>query len=388
MGKIDLLTRANYEEIFALSQFAFQYTLKEEELVEKAREADRHDIWGYLVDGELAGKLHIIPLEVIIHGKKLPMGGISSVATWPEYRRSGIAKELLHHALVQMKENGQVISYLHPFSVGFYRKYGWEISFSDRADTIPIDQLKRDWQGEGKVRRSEADLSTLDTIYTKYASRFNGMIVRDKLWWQQRVLTDKEANIAIAYNDKHEAEGYIIYKVRDHVCTVKELSYATLNGRHLLYEFIANHDSMAKQVKWVVPTNNPVPFLVPDPTYEQKVKPYFMARIVDVKAFLEQYVYTKENHHITLAIEDAFFPENSAVYEVEVVDGKAIQIEQKSIESTALVACTIQYLTAMCLGYKRPLELYEEGLISGEETAVMQLEKMLPNKQTFLSDFF
>lgn len=120
MDKIVSLSRADYKDIFDLSQFAFQYNLSEEALIEKAREADRHQIVGYRMDGNLAGKLHIIPLEVTIQGKKFMMGGISSVATWPEYRRLGIAKKLLYHALVKMKEQGQVLSYLHPFSVGFY----------------------------------------------------------------------------------------------------------------------------------------------------------------------------------------------------------------------------------------------------------------------------
>src|SRR5690625_698140 len=387
MNKIEALSRADYKDVFALSQFAFQYKLSEDALVEKAREADRHDIWGYRIDGELAGKLHIIPLEVTIGSKKFTMGGICSVATWPEYRRSDIAKKLLHHALVKMKEQGQVLSYLYPFSVGFYRKYGWELAFSQRHDTIPIDQLKGDWNGAGDVRRTGEDITLLNDIYADYATSLSGMLVRDILWWQQRVLTDKEMNIAVAYNEKNEAEGYILYKVRNDVLTVKELAYTNINGRSLLYEFISNHDSMAKEVKWIVPTNNNVPFIVNDPVYAQVEKPYFMARIVDVAAFLEQFIYTDNDGTIKLTVEDEFFAENRGVYAVEVADGKATSV-QKVSQSDDTVHCSVQYLTAMCLGYKRPLELYEEELISGDAEAVQQLEKMLPAKQTFLTDFF
>ena len=389
MDKIVSLSRADYKDIFDLSQFAFQYNLSEEALIEKAREADRHQIVGYRMDGNLAGKLHIIPLEVTIQGKKFAMGGISSVATWPEYRRLGIAKKLLHHALVKMKEQGQVLSYLHPFSVGFYRKYGWELAFSRRHDIIPIDQLKQHWNAAGYVRRTEADIALLDHIYAAYAQKFNGMLVRDTLWWQQRVLTDKEMNIAVAYNDKEEAEGYVMYKVRNNELTVNELAYKNVNGRNLLYEFIGNHDSMANEVKWVVPTNNNVPFMINNPVYEQMEQPYFMARIVDVKAFLEQYVYMKAeaDTKIHLTVEDECIQENSGTYEVDIVDGKATLVEQ--VEQTNLtVQCSVQYLTAMCLGYKRPLELYEDGLITGDIESIDQLEKMLPSKQTFLTDFF
>lgn len=46
-----------------------------------------------------------------------------------------------------------------------------------------------------------------------------------------------------------KSEGYIIYKVKDEVFTVTEMAYTSLNGMYLLYEFIGNHDSMAKEVK-------------------------------------------------------------------------------------------------------------------------------------------
>lgn len=388
MDNIEILTRADYKEVFALSQFAFQYKLSEDELVLKAREADRHDIWGYLIEGALAGKLHVVPLEVTIQGQTFQMGGVSSVATWPEYRRSGVAKNLLQHALVKMKEQGQVLSYLHPFSVGFYRKYGWEIAFARREDSMPIGQLHTNWQGSGTVRRTEADISTLNKVYNAYASKFNGMLVRDDTWWQQRVLNDKEAHIAIAYNDDEHPEGYIMYKVRDHVLTVKELSYATVNGRNLLYEFIANHDSMAETVNWKMPTNNPVPYLVENPTYEQFIKPYFMARIVDVQAFLQQYAYMTLSAHFSIAVEDSFLKENQAVYEIEVEDGIASTIAKSDGKEKADIYCSIQHLTAIYLGYKRPLELYEQGFISGDVTAIQKLENIIPHATPFLSDFF
>src|SRR5690625_8002094 len=111
------------------------------------------------------------------------------------------------------------------------------------------------------------------------------MLVQDILWWQQRVLKDKEMNIAVAYNEKNETEGYILYKVRNDVLTVKELAYTNINGRNLLYEFISNHDSMAKEEKWIVPTNNNVPFIVKNTVYAQVEKRYIMVKLDDINGF-------------------------------------------------------------------------------------------------------
>ncbi|TKH33755.1 GNAT family N-acetyltransferase, partial [Paenibacillus polymyxa] len=38
----------------------------------------------------------------------------------------GMVSRLLTHALEEMKTAGQSLSFLHPFSFAFYRKFGWE----------------------------------------------------------------------------------------------------------------------------------------------------------------------------------------------------------------------------------------------------------------------
>src|SRR5699024_2357737 len=128
MTSIYKLAEKNYDENFALSEFAFQYQMNDEERSRKEEEAARHRSFGYYVDNELAGKLHIIPLAVFIQGTRFSMGGISSVATGPEDRRQGVAKNLRKKSLSDMKEEGEVVARLHPFNVGFYRRYGWELA--------------------------------------------------------------------------------------------------------------------------------------------------------------------------------------------------------------------------------------------------------------------
>ena len=60
-------------------------------------------------------------------GQEWKMGGIAGVATYPEYRRNGYVKKLLIQALEKMRNDQQIVSLLHPFDIGFYRKFGWEV---------------------------------------------------------------------------------------------------------------------------------------------------------------------------------------------------------------------------------------------------------------------
>ncbi|WP_226376955.1 GNAT family N-acetyltransferase [Oceanobacillus halotolerans] len=389
MNGIQSLHTSDYDEIFALSQYAFQYELTERELEKKKQEAWRHKIWGYRLDGQLAAKLHLIPLPCYVNGKVVQMGGISSVATWPEYRRQGMVKDLLFHALSFMKENGQLLSFLHPFSFSFYRQYGWAYTFNEKQYTIPMGALKKKWHATGYVQRTK-DLDILQELYTAYAQHYNGMLVRDEKWWEQRVFRHKR-HAVVAYNEQKEAVGYLLYTVKDNIFTVHEIIYHNVNARKLLVTFIANHDSMAKEVKLIAPENDNLALLVDEPRFEQTIKPYFMARIVDVLAFLKQYRFEGTlEQSIVLQVSDPFFPENEGTYYINGLDQSGVinVTHGRQLSTKSSIHCSIQMLTAMLLGFKRPTELLNLGLISGDRRQVEALDKHIPNRQTFLSDFF
>lgn len=392
MGTIKRLNASNFDDVFQLSQFAFQYKLSPEELKKKKEEAANHLIWGWLEEEKLAAKVHMIPLTCFIGGETFEMGGISSVATWPEYRRNGMIKHLLAHTLQYMKQAGQTVSFLHPFSFAFYRKYGWEHVFNLKNYVIPMKKMKGVWSGKGYVRRSRIDTPELNAIYTDYARKFTGTLARDDKWWQQRVFKNEE-QLAIAYNKDNQPEGYIHYQVKDHELMVKELVYRSVNGWELLLEFIANHDSMANTVKMSLPENDPLTDLMNEPDFEQTIEPYFMARVVDVLSFLQKYPFkeTTSSQSVTLSVTDEFFPDNDGIYQLH-ADKKEVTVSyvKSEMDDQDAVHCSIQQFTQMFLGYKRPLELYELGLIKGSKESAEKLEALIPNQQTYYTraDFF
>ncbi|RKQ32282.1 GNAT family N-acetyltransferase [Oceanobacillus halophilus] len=390
MTEIKQLGAKDYDEIFSLSQYAFQYVLSKEALEKKKHEADRHIIWGVMDNEEIAAKLHLIPLTVYINGKDFEMGGISAVATWPEYRRKGMIKDLLLHALKYMKANGQTVSYLHPFSAPFYRQYGWEMTFAEKTYEIPIERLKKRWHESGFVKRINPDIPLLHDIYSRFVKLYNGALTRDEMWWQQRILNEDNQVVAVAYNNENQAEGYLIYEVKKEVFTVDEMAYCTPNGLKILLQFIANHDSMAKKVEMTVPENDNLPLLVEEPRFNQKVKPYFMARIVDVSAFLNQYIYqnSTKSFSLLLRVEDTFFSDNSGDYILEQTNGQVHVTRAAETKNQVAIQCSIQQLTSMFFGYKRPRELYDMGLISGNSNDIDQLDQIIPYKQTYFPDFF
>ena len=65
----------------------------------------------------------------------------------------GLMHKLLEQALKNMKERGQDICYLYPYSIPYYRRKGWEIISDKISYEIKDYQLPKNHQVPGDVRR-------------------------------------------------------------------------------------------------------------------------------------------------------------------------------------------------------------------------------------------
>lgn len=379
-----------FEDSLHLSQYAFQYKLSEQDR-ERARNRFRPErVWGIYDQGELGAKLTLLPLEMYIQGRSISMGGIAGVATWPENRRQGLVQKLLVHALQTMNESGQVLSCLHPFLIPFYRKFGWEVYCEHKKYVIPVAKLPLKSDIKGMVKRDVKDIERFNLLYTAFAVQYNGMLNRDHDWWENSVL-DGDIHNAVFYSQVGEPEGYVLYKIENKELIVEEFIYLNEDARRGLWVFLCNHDSMITQVVWkLIPADDILPFLLPDPRIQQENYPYFMARIVNATAFVEGLLFAKGSpSKITIQIHDKYAPWNEGVWEWKVFEsGEAsfIRVKQEGIQTD--LSCDIGALTVLLLGYKRPEELYRYGALTGDPAAVAWVEKIVPKAQTALLDFF
>jgi predicted acetyltransferase len=388
--EIRQLVSEEFEKSMTLSEYAFQYTLTGESR-EKARQRFKPErYWGIFDEGNLSAKLAILPLQVYIQGKSYPMGGIAGVATWPENRRQGLVAKLLTHALEKMNESGRLLSFLHPFSIPFYRKFGWEVYCEYKKYTIPVDKLPRKTETDGNVKRDVNDIELMDSLYSAFATRYNGVLDRTKEWWEQSVI-DEDGHNAVYYSSSGTPEGYCLYKIEKRDLIIDEFVYLNEQARQGLWTYICNHDSMITQVSLkLVPADDILPYLLPDPRVPQENYPYFMARIVNVKSFVEALSFAQGiENKITIQIKDQYAPWNDGVWEWNLTgEGRASLSSVEGDQLQTDLTCDIGTLTVLLLGYKRPEELYRFGSLTGDPTAVAWLEKAVPRAQTALMDFF
>ena len=107
------------EAVCWMDRYAFGFWTDEEINPEESEQMDPNQTLVAFVQGKLATKVTTLPFEQMVRGVIKPMGGISGVATYPEFRRRGLVRQLLTTFFAKMRADGQSISTLYPFSEAF-----------------------------------------------------------------------------------------------------------------------------------------------------------------------------------------------------------------------------------------------------------------------------
>ena len=382
-----------------LSAYAFQFSLSESEEQEILGDMDeRHVRVRENDEGDIAAKLSILPLRASVAGVDMAMGGIAGVATWPEYRRGGHVSALLVDAFDEMRQAGQTISFLYPFSIPFYRKFGYELFASELHVKMTREQFPLAAESAATLVRIEPDKSyeALCGLYHDWAKAFTGTLKRDKDWWDKRLLKRKKGSI-IATKQDGRLTGYMIYSVKDRTMTVKEMVSTDTDSRLALFTFIRNHDSMADNCVITVPPDSHLPYLLPDPKIMQDVKSYFMMRIVDVEGFFAHFSFQTAEKAVTipLHITDDHCPWNNGTFLLAVKNGdvSVSKIPEKPGSRCAHppkkgIHLSINSLAAIMAGVMSTSFLNTEGIVTGDESSILAFDALIPVQRPFIYDFF
>lgn len=351
---------------------------------------------GLYDDGRLVSQMQILPLAVSIGHADLPLGGVASVATPPEHRRRGYVDQMLLAACGEMRERGMALCILHPFKNSFYRRFGWGTCQERRRYTgepalfVPFLRQQRGQFTAG----SDADIVELNGIYTRALRGRFGPIVRDEAWWRNHVLHDgtKTNNVSIWRDETGRGRSYLAYRLEQHAgdrhMRIREIVAVDAEARAQLFAFIANHDSQAKQVTFVAPTDAPVNLLMPDPLYCE-AEPYFMLRLLDVARALAEYRYPRGvAGTVSIAVNDGWLTDNQGMYQLHVANGRAEVIRQPH-GNHADVTIDVAVLAQLYARYLRPRTAASFGLLDvHNQAALVTLDAMFAGLAPFSSDFF
>ncbi|MBH5320490.1 GNAT family N-acetyltransferase [Paenibacillus sp. GSMTC-2017] len=391
--RIERIGLDRFTESVELSQFAFQFKRSPEEIEElkvnfQIIPADRFAV---IIDNQIAAQATVLELHTNIAGKSFAMGGVAGVATWPEYRRQGLVGKLLVHALQEMKEKGQTLSFLHPFAFGFYRKFGWETYIEYKQYELTTSQLPLRTNSPGKIER-KSGYSELKQVYDQFAERYNGTLVRSNIWWERRVWQNKQGQVVLYSDNTGKAQGYLIYQVKEKELKIHELVHLNEESRSALWTFISQHDSMIDKVSLDAPIDDRLADFLQEPRIKQEIIPYFMARIVDLEAFINLYPFQKsaESDHFYLEVKDEYAPWNAGTYELTInSSGKGHLSRVNEVEDgKPIIRAGIGALASLFIGYRTASELSYSNGISAQIDTINRLHSRIPERTTYLADFF
>lgn len=386
------------EQYNALLRYVFQVTdqelnsvgWKEKEIIRaKFPTMKRADVIGWFDDGTLVSQVAVYPMKVQIFGKTFSMGGLTGVGTYPEYTNMGLMHRLLEQALENMRKKKQYICYLYPYSIPYYRRKGWELISDKISYEIKDYQLPKKKWVSGDVRRVDTDSKELKVTYDRYAAHTHGAIIRDSLAWNEYWLWDRDDIMAaIYYNAQDEPDGYVIYWIENEVFHIKDMIFNNEEARTGLWNFVSAHFSMINQVEGDTYTDEPLAFLLEDAEIKEVISPYYMGRIVDFAAFVAEYPFkpdiTEREWRFTLT--DPVMECNQGAFLLKISrEGKgwAERISQPCQDQIS-----IQTMTTMLMGYKRPDYLARIGRLKAGEHIIDMLEDAIEQQTPYISDYF
>ncbi len=396
--EIRKLSIADLDQYNELLRYAFQVTEKtllnygwENDDIRQSKfpVLEHKHVLGCFDGDALVSQFAVYPIDMNIHSNLFPIGFVTSVATYPEYSGLGLMSRLMKQSLTEMREKGQTLAILYPYSIPLYRHRGWEIISDKMTWTITDPNMLADEDVPGYVRRVPEESGDLMAIHAKFATRTHGCLLRNELAWEEYWRWDVyDTTVAIYYaaDEGNTPLGYMVYRIDEDIMYVKEMVYLNTEAKKGLFRYIIAHESMINEVRANNYSGEPIAFALTDSDIKETIRPYIMGRIVDFAAFTEHYRFEADASGVALTfnITDPFLEWNNRSFTLELQKG----IGRFSSRPTKYEASlSIGTLTTLLLGYKSAPELLDLDRIAASPETIELLEDVLTRKKPYISDF-
>ena len=186
--------------------------------------------------GTIVSTVRVFIRKIFLHGEPITVGGIGEVSTRPDYRRRGIATQLLQDSIRFMESRDIVVSVLFG-SQRIYSIEGWEKVPRYYARQSFTADKQSEWEVRPANFDDEVEVKRLSDLYNRYARKFNGTVVRDEITYWTKWVRTESPNAWVAERDGN-IEGYISVARREDGLSVKEFitseeAFARENGKFL-----------------------------------------------------------------------------------------------------------------------------------------------------------
>lgn len=331
----------------------------------------------------VAGGLAILPMGQWYKDTRVPLAGIVAVGVAPQYRSRGTAAHLMAETVKELHTSGYPIAALYPATQRLYRKVGFEQAGVRNIIRLPLGLIDSRYK-ELAIRLidDEKDVKLVKELYRQKAICNNGNLDRpDYIWRRIRNHKGNKAKGYLVYDPENndKPSGYLYYyrtESSDRPYSLFATDFVALTpqaGLRLL-AFLADHKSMAGEVKWSGSVNESTLALLREQCYKIEMDMVWMLRIIDVSAAVKARKYPAS---LTTCISfevygDTVLPEvNNHNFTIKITEGKASVNRGKDANTQGVdnnnpvpIRIHINGMASLYTGFRTPAELMVAGLMT------------------------
>lgn len=355
------------DQIAPLVEYAF---LKNNDIREDPNFLSRYNhsmSFGEYKDGHLASYIMVNKFKSMIFAKKVKMGGVGYVASYPENRGQGDINRLMKEIMLELHDQNYAISNLAPFSETFYRRYGYENAIYEKMYQIQPAYLRffKAVQ-EGKVVRGRwSDSSLKNAVIKLYQAKLNqddqrNTVVRAEWWWDRLDTYYPGRSICVYFDKKQQPQGYMFYRIVERNFRVEEMYYQTPQAAKALLSIIASHSSSDLKYYVKMPEESLLEEFFPEQEgITVKILPYMMTRIINIKQVLEASPLVN-NKKLTIEVtNDDIIAENNGVWLID----NANEPRVREVETDPDYTASLTNWTKVLLGHLTLKQAVQLGFV-------------------------
>lgn len=396
-----VLKKEEETEFQKVQSIAFEKEYEEESSEEQNDRIHSKKI-GVFHEGEhqLLGCLQVNEYYCRYDGKQVVLGGIGGVATLPQYRRNGVIRHAMEYALQTMYEEGYTFSYLYPFSMQYYRKFGFEAGNMLYEWTIPIKELT------GNIAKGSVEqifpgdtTSELLEIYHQFYHEYNLSVIREiyNEELEKENLLKKKRYVFLYRNEQGKATGFFVmnkeYEGNKKImqCTpsfknYNDFLFLDMDALHGMFSLIKQaFGSHYDFLKIALPSNICMASLVGENNKVECQMSYGgMVRVINVENALSL-CKCKGNGAVCIEITDEMLPQNQGRWNVVFTEKDTNQVERTMDEPD--ISLSINDFSSLICGAR---ELEDINYMPGATVYknITELEKIFYRKKCHIAELF
>lgn len=356
-------------DIRELIRFSFDVENKDMHFLDKFEEfgtAGLFDVYAMKDGREYLSSLYLLHMDMRLRNSIVQMGGIATLASNAFKRGQGAVKRLLKESLIQMKKEGVKVSVLYPFSVSFYRKYGWEQFDETVEHHLSPSVINKDLPSEAyQLHHSKDADEEVIAYYKRFASQRYNFIQKEKIHWDMELTSIGDTDITrqvVSMKKDNQVVGLLTLKYMTKkegtTLVIGNVCYDNRDVLNAIMKFIASLSLQCSRVVVYFPKDLAIwPFLT-EQTTDSFIRQRSMIRIVDVSA-LDGLALNSPDCEFNLKITDPFAEWNDGVFNLKVKDGVL------AVEKTehADMVCDINAFSSIISGHTDFSEMIASGKV-------------------------